>query len=237
MKIETAKIHEVIMKFLKLILFFCATLATSVHAQNRVPDPIPGLYAAVQSCAKMSDDPEAIKCIQIESSANWFTAEAVSVCNEGTWDREKNQCLESIKDKWIQPSEAQTCQSQTFFSDKAQCLALITRVFPYRTTLKADPAPGLDEAGRFCQSFFFDQDKNNCIRLTGSAQYFSVHALGLCKSLFTDSEKLNCLEAIKNKVITEPENGVCASLFTDQYKQQCLKSHQRFYKTPRRPRP
>lgn len=209
----------------------------SIATATPTPDPIAGLSAAVGLCAQMRDDEAAINCIATESTANWFTTSAMQICSQGTWDSDKNQCLLQIKDLWLLDGEVSTCNSQTFFDDKLACLANVTRKFPYITTIKADPMPGLNAAAQFCQQFFFANDKNTCVQITGSAQHFSVDALPVCNRLFTDEQKLNCLSAIKNKVIANSEANVCAGLFTDDYRLQCLQAHQRFYKAPRRHRP
>lgn len=225
-----------------LTLTFATTLAglAQAHAQRppvNSPDPIPGLKAAVQVCAQMRDDDEAANCIGIESTANWFTSSAMQICNKGTWDKDKNECLTAIKDLWLLDGEVQTCSSQTFFDDQLQCLTQVTRKFPYITTIKADPMPGLNAAANFCQQFFFDNDKNSCVQTTGSAEYFSVDALQICNKLFTDDQKLNCLLAIKNKVIATNEASVCMNRFTDSDRMNCVQAHQRYYKAPRRRHP
>lgn len=221
-------------------LVLSTLIATSqAFAQGRqpVPDPIPGLSAAVQLCSQMRDDDEAANCIGTESTANWFTATAMKICAKGTWDSDKNNCLTRIKDLWLLDGEVQTCASQTFFDDQLECLSQVSRKFPYITHIKADPMPGLNAAAQFCQQFFFDNDKNTCVQTTGSAQFFSVEALQICNKVFTDDRKLNCLMLIKNKVITAPEASVCLNRFTDDDKVNCLQSHQRFYKPPRNRHP
>lgn len=207
-------------------------LSLSAHAQ-RVPDPIPGLQAALQFCTNLWDTDTIAPCVRLESGANWVTREALPICAQQNFDDEKVACLGGIIDSEIRPEEVRVCESLTFNDEKARCLANIRRPFPYRTRLKVDPQPGRDEAARLCQSFFFDDDKKRCLNEMTLADLLTVDAVRFCASLFVDNDKIQCLGRLKDRMILSEEVSLCKKVFTDEEQLKCLEGVKRKYKKTR----
>lgn len=198
-----------------------------------VPDPVPGLQAALQFCMGIEDESEIPRCVWLESSANWVTREALPICRNQSFDSDRINCLAGIVNREIRPEEVAVCESLTFDDEKAQCLAQIPRLFPYRTRLKVDPRPGLQAVSRLCQSFFHDDDKRRCLNELSSAELFTVEAAGFCAGLFSDDEKIQCLGKLRNKFIVREEVLMCDRVFDDAGKLSCLEGVQRKYQLRR----
>lgn len=213
-----------ILSFLLVILFQIQAFA------QRVPDPIPGLEAALQFCNLIQSDDMIIKCVALESGANWVTREALPVCENQNFDNERVSCLEGIINSDIRPQEARICESLNFPSEQAKCLRNIRRPFPYTTRIKVDPQPGLDAASDFCQSFFFDSDKKKCLNEMVQADLITVSVVDFCRAQFSDQNKIKCLGRLKNRLIVNDEVLLCQKVFTDERQTRCLESVQRKYR-------
>nr|BFD65623.1 hypothetical protein HAGR004_06450 [Bdellovibrio sp. HAGR004] len=211
-----------------LLLIFVVMSSVSAQAIP-VPDPVPGVMAALQFCTQIEDDTVIPACVRIESSANWFTKEALPICMQQSFDEDRVRCLRGIQNSHIRVEEVQVCESLTFDDEKARCLAEINRPFPYRTRLKVDPTPGLQAASRLCQSFFTDEDKRRCLRELTAAELFTVDAVGFCADRFSDDEKIQCLAILRNKFIVADEVRICEKVFTDEGKLSCLQGVERKY--------
>lgn len=215
-----------------LLISFVVLLSSAAKAIP-VPDPIPGLQAALQFCLTIEDDREIPRCVRLESGANWVTREALPICQLQDFDDQRVQCLAGIVDKDIRPQEVRVCESLTFNDEKARCLAEINRPFLYRTRLKVDPRPGLDAASRLCQSFFFDEDKRRCLAQMTSAELFTVEAVEFCGSRFSDDDKISCLGRLRNRFIVRDEVSLCLRVFTDEGQLACLEGVVRKYQLRR----
>lgn len=214
---------------MKHLLFFVLMMGSvSAHAIP-IPDPVPGLMAALQFCTYIEDESVIPACIRAESSANWFTKEALPICMQQSFDEDRVRCLQSIQNSDIRVEEVQVCESLTFDDEKARCLADIQRPFPYRTRLKVDPTPGMRAASRLCQSFFADEDKRRCLHEMSAAELFTVDSVGFCADRFSDDEKIQCLGLLRNKFIVADEVKICDKVFTDEGKLSCLQGVERKY--------
>ncbi|UXR64908.1 hypothetical protein EZJ49_01415 [Bdellovibrio bacteriovorus] len=211
-----------------MLLVFVLMSSVSARAIP-FPDPVPGLMAALQFCTQIEDETVIPACVQIESSANWFTKEALPICRQQNFDEDRVRCLRGIHNSDIRVEEVQVCESLTFDDEKACCLAEIHRPFPYRTRLKVDPTPGLQAASRLCQSFFADDDKRRCLKELSAAELFTVESVGFCASRFSDDEKIQCLGLLRNKFIVADEVRICEKVFTDEGKLSCLQGVERKY--------
>lgn len=211
--------------------FFLITVFFQIQAfSQRTPDPIPGLQAALRFCNLIQSDDIIIKCIALESGANWVTREALPVCENQNFDNERVSCLEGIINSDIRPQEARICESLNFPSEQAKCLREIRRPFPYVTRIKVDPQPGLDAAATFCQSFFFDNDKKKCLNEMVQADLITTAVVEFCSRQFTDQNKIICLGRLKNRFVIDDEVLLCQKVFTDERQIKCLEGVQRKYK-------
>ena len=218
------------MRFYILFLMgFLSSFGNANTPPGRIPDPIPGLKAALQFCGQIKDDEAMKACVQLESGANWITPEALPICSIQSFDDDRINCFKGIVDRQIRPEEVDVCKSMTFNDEKAQCLAEINRPFPYKTKLKIDPQPGRDEAAQLCKTFFFDQDKKTCLAILSGADLLTVDGVRFCKKQFSDHDKLGCLERLKNHFIVPEEVTLCGTVFTSEAQVQCLEGVQRKY--------
>ncbi|WP_374031958.1 hypothetical protein [Bdellovibrio bacteriovorus] len=218
----------------QMVLF--ALMLVSVPAYSiPIPDPVPGLQAALQFCASIEDDNEIPRCVRLESGANWVSKEALPICRHQNFDSERVNCLAGVVNRDIRPEEVDVCESLTFDDEKARCLADIQRPFPYRTRLKVDARPGLQAASRLCQSFFYDEDKRRCLNEMSAAELFTAEAVGFCADRFSDDEKIQCLGKLRNKFIVREEVLMCDRVFDDAGKLSCLEGVQRKYRLAAEP--
>ncbi|WP_374034788.1 hypothetical protein ACES2I_02575 [Bdellovibrio bacteriovorus] len=214
---------------MKQILFFALMLISAPAYSIPIPDPIPGLQAALQFCVAIADDSEIPQCVRLESAANWVAKEALQICRNQNFDSDRVNCLAGIVNRDIRPGEVAVCESLTFDDEKARCLAAINRPFPYRTRLKVDPRPGLQAASHLCQSFFYDDDKRRCLNEMSAAELFTVEAVAFCADRFSDDEKIQCLGRMRNRFVVREEVLMCERVFDDGGKLSCLEGVQRKY--------
>jgi hypothetical protein len=214
---------------MRLLLFITLLIAAvETHAQ-RVPNPIPGLQAALQFCMGIRDDAMITECVRLESGANWVTPEALPICSNQNFDEDRISCLRGIVNIQIRPEEVRVCDSLTFDDEKAKCLAEIRRPFPYRTRIKVDPVPGRDQAANLCSSFFSDDDKKRCLMEMTRADLLTVDAVRFCSEQFSDDDKIQCLGRLKDHFIVAEEVSLCKKVFTDEGQLGCLSGVQRKY--------
>lgn len=211
--------------------FGLSLILSSAAAQvGGYPDPYPTLVAGAQFCSELSDDAQITRCVGIESAANYIAVNALSICREQTWDKDKTNCLQILINRVVTDAEVQVCSEETFESDKARCLQNINRSYPYRTYVKVSAQPGLDMATRMCSDMFMRSDRSACLQITSSAKYFSSPAVGLCEKQFTDKNKVDCLGLIKDRAIFLEEVDACAKVFTDDKQVRCLSQVQRAFR-------
>lgn len=215
---------------MRFFIFLLIILFQDQAFSQRFPDPIPGLQAALQFCNIIQSDDMIIKCVALESGANWITREALPICEDQNFDNERVSCLEGIINSDIRPQEARICESLNFQSEQAKCLRNIRRPFPYITRIKVDPQPGLDATSNFCQSFFFDSDKKKCLDEMVQADLITISAVDFCRGQFSDQNKIKCLGRLKNRLIFDEEVLLCQKVFTDERQIRCLESVQRKYR-------
>jgi hypothetical protein len=208
-------------------------MAFANQLSTRLPDPVPGLKAALQFCSQIRDDKMVAICIQLESSANWITAEALPICSMQTFDDNRISCLRGILDNQIRSDEVAVCESLAFGDQKSRCLTEIARPYPFKTKFKVDPKPGRDELSAFCTTLFFEKDKKTCLNILSSADLLTVESVRFCQVQFSDSAKLNCLEKLKNRLIVREEVAICDSVFSTSGKVNCLEGVQRKYQKVR----
>ncbi len=213
-----------------LVLSFLALFSTSLAKAIPVPNPIPGLQAALQFCLAIEDVREIPYCVRLESSANWVSRDALPICALQSLDEERVRCLAGIVNKEIYPDEVQICDSLTFANEKARCLGKISRPFPYRTRIKVDPRPGLEAATLLCQSFSYDEDKRRCQALVAEAELFTVEAVQFCGELFSDQDRISCLGRLSNRFIVRDEVTLCQKVSMQEEQMFCLEEVQRKYK-------
>lgn len=214
---------------MRLFVAFTFLLLSVESFAQRIPDPIPGLQAALQFCMTIQDDDSIAQCVTLESAANWVTPEALPICRNQNFDTDRISCLRGIVNIQIRPEEVRVCESLNFNDEKAQCLADIRRPFPYRTRIKVDPQPGRDEVANLCRSFFSDDDKKKCLSEMTQADLFTVDAVRFCSEQFTDDDKIQCLGQLKNHFIVREEVILCKRIFNDDQKISCLSGVQRKY--------
>lgn len=211
-----------------LVLILLSFLSINAKAQ-RIPDPIPGLRAAMQFCVSIDNDKMISQCVRLESGANWVTPEALPICLLQNFDEDRVNCLSKIVNSQIRPEEVKVCESLNFDEEKAKCLADIRRPFPYRTRIKVNPQPGRDQASLLCQSMFSDDDKRKCLNEMSRADLLSVDAVAFCAEQFTDDDKIQCLGKLKDRLIFSEEVTICKKVFTESEQILCLSGVQRKY--------
>lgn len=189
-----------------------------------------GLNAASDLCSRIYLDSHKMDCLKIVGHARYFSRAAVGVCSRMYLDSDKLRCLKPIANQMITDSEAKICGEWFFDSDKTNCLGAIDRPHSEQTTCGhchtglPDQEAGLNAAANLCSQIYLDSPKMDCLKIVGSARYFSRAAIDVCSQMYLDSNKLECLASTANRLIVDSEAEFCGGMYIDSKKTECLKT-------------
>ena len=186
-----------------------------------------GLEEAAAVCRSLNFDSSKTQCVRIIGQARMFSPEAARVCGGLDYDSSKTNCLEAIKDKFISPQTASLCAEMTYDSSKVQCLRDGASREPDWRDGRWGPGPGhagrgMDPAAEACRKLNYYSNRLECVRVIGSARFFSTEAAQVCGDLNYDSSVLSCLKAVKDRNIAPHLARICGDMDYDSETISCL---------------
>ena len=92
----------------------------------------PGASRATQFCAQFFSETDRRQCLQVTSSAQFYSEFAVQVCESFFSDWDKLSCIAQAKDRALLPVEARACLKLFADSDKKLCLTSVNRKWKLR---------------------------------------------------------------------------------------------------------